>query len=109
MTDRLKAEAGGIARLLARQLQADCLIIATDVSAVFLDWGLPQQRALGKVSPESLTRLVFPQGSMGHKVRAACDFATSTGRRAVTGSLAQIDDMLAGAAGTQVRVDGTAV
>ena len=95
--------------LLARQLHADCLIIATDVSAVFLDWGLPQQRALGKVSPESLRRIVFPQGSMGPKVRAACDFATSTGRRAVIGSLAQIDDMLAGTAGTQVLVDGTAV
>jgi len=95
--------------LLARQLHADCLIIATDVSAVFLDWGLPQQRALGKVSPESLMRIVFPQGSMGPKVRAACDFATSTGRRAVIGSLAQIDDMLAGTAGTQVLVDGTAV
>ena len=95
--------------LLARQLHADCLIIATDVSAVFLDWGLPQQRALGKVSPESLMRIVFPQGSMGPKVRAACDFATSTGRRAVIGSLAQIDDMLAGTAGTQVLVDSTAV
>jgi carbamate kinase len=92
--------------LLARQLQADCLVIATDVSAVFLDWGLPQQRALGKVSPRSLASRVFQQGSMGPKVRAACDFATATGRRAVIGSLAQIEDMLAGTAGTQICVDG---
>ena len=92
--------------LLARQLQADCLVIATDVSAVFLDWGLPQQKALGKVSPRSLASRVFQQGSMGPKVRAACDFATATGRRAVIGSLAQIEDMLAGTAGTQICVDG---
>jgi len=95
--------------LLATQLQADCLIIATDVAAVFLDWGLPQQRALGSVSAASLASRAFPPGSMGPKVRAACDFATSTGHRAVIGSLARIDAMLAGTAGTQVRVDGPAV
>ena len=31
--------------LLARQLDADCLVIATDVAGVYLDWGQPQQRA----------------------------------------------------------------
>jgi carbamate kinase len=92
--------------LLARQLEADCLIIATDVESVFLDWGLPQQRALKRVTPRSLASHVFPHGSMGPKVQAACDFVLATGRRAVIGSLAQIDDMLAGAAGTQVCMDG---
>jgi carbamate kinase len=92
--------------LLARQLEADCLVIATDVESVFLDWGLPQQRALKKVTPQSLSSHVFPQGSMGPKVQAACDFVLATGRRAVIGSLAHIDDMLAGAAGTQVCMDG---
>jgi hypothetical protein len=66
--------------LLARQLEADCLVIATDVASVFLDWGLPQQRALQKVTPQSLARHVFPQGSMGPKVQAACDFVLATGR-----------------------------
>jgi carbamate kinase len=92
--------------LLARQLEADCLIIATDVESVFLDLGLPQQRALKRVTPRSLASHVFPHGSMGPKVQAACDFVLATGRRAVIGSLAQIDDMLAGAAGTQVCMDG---
>jgi carbamate kinase len=92
--------------LLAQQLEADCLVIATDVAAVFLDWGLPQQRALQKVTPQSLARHVFAQGSMGPKVQAACGFVLATGRRAVIGSLDQIDDMLAGRAGTQVCVDG---
>jgi carbamate kinase len=88
--------------LLARQLEADCLVIATDVASVFLDWGLPQQRALQKVTPQELARHVFPPGSMGPKVQAACDFVLATGRRAVIGSLDHIDEMLAGTAGTQV-------
>ena len=92
--------------LLARQLEADCLVIATDVASVFLDWGLPQQRALKRVTPRSLASHVFAHGSMGPKVQAACNFVLATGRRAVIGSLTQIDDMLAGAAGTQVCMDG---
>jgi len=92
--------------LLARQLEADCLVIATDVEAVFVDWGLPRQRALKRVTPQSLSSHVFPHGSMGPKVQAACDFVVATGRRAVIGSLAHIDDMLAGTAGTQVCMDG---
>ena len=93
--------------LLAQQLGADCLVIATDVEAIFLDWGLPQQRALRKVTPQALTRHTFPAGSMGPKVEAACAFALATGRRAVIGSLEHIEDMLSGKAGTEVCVDGS--
>jgi len=88
--------------LLARELQADVLVIATDVPAVYLDWGLPSQRALGKVTPQALAARDFAAGSMGPKVEAACAFVLATGRRAVIGSLEQIEDMLAGSAGTQV-------
>ncbi len=88
--------------LLARELQADCLVIATDVDAVYLGWGEPGQRALGKVTPEALARHSFPAGSMGPKVQAACDFVLATGQRAVIGSLERIEDMLAGRAGTEV-------
>jgi carbamate kinase len=55
-----------------RELEADCLVIATDVAAVYLDWELPGQRALGKVTPQALARHEFPAGSMGPKVAAAC-------------------------------------
>jgi carbamate kinase len=92
--------------VLAHELQADCLVIATDVAAVFLDWGTPQQRALGKVSPKTLSGLSFPAGSMGPKIDAACRFVQASGKRAVIGSLDQIEAMLSGAAGTQITLDG---
>lgn len=68
--------------LLARELHADCLIIATDVAAVFLDWGKASQRAVGKVTPKALAAQTFPSGSMGPKVEAASAFVVATGKRA---------------------------
>jgi len=88
--------------LLARELQADLLVIATDVSAVFLDWGKPTQNALEKVTPQNLSQYDFAAGSMGPKVEAAQAFVLATGKRAVIGSLEQIEGMLEGSAGTQV-------
>ena len=92
--------------VLARELQADCLVIATDVAAVYVDWGRPQQRALGNVTPKTLAGMSFPAGSMGPKIEAACRFVESSGKRAVIGSLDQIEAMLSGAAGTQITTDG---
>jgi carbamate kinase len=91
--------------LLARELGADLLVIATDVEAVYVDWGQPGQRALGRVTPEVLAAHRFPAGSMGPKVQAALDFVRATGQRAVIGSLDHIEAMLAGSAGTQVVGD----
>ena len=91
--------------LLAHELEADVLVIATDVSEVYLDWGTAEQRALHKVTPQELAKHSFPAGSMGPKVDAACQFALSTGRRAVIGSLDQIEEMLAGHAGTEVSTN----
>lgn len=88
--------------LLARELEVDCLIIATDVEAVYLDWGLPSQHAINNVTPLSLSKHVFPAGSMAPKVEAAIGFAQASGKKAVIGSLEKIEDMLAGRAGTQV-------
>lgn len=90
--------------LLARDLGADCLVIVTDVDAVYLDWGQPGQRAMRRVSPATLRRHQFPAGSMGPKVEAACRFVEITGKRALIGSLGQIEAMLDGSAGTDVRM-----
>ena len=90
------------AGLLAHDLGVDCLVIATDVANVFLDWGQPTQRAIGRITPAELARHDFAAGSMSPKVQTACEFATATGQRAVIGSLDAIEAMLAGTAGTQV-------
>ena len=80
------------------------LQIATDVDAVYVDWGQPGQRALRKVTPTEIRLHIFAAGSMGPKVEAACRFALATGRRAVIGSLDRIEAMLAGEAGTEIAV-----
>jgi carbamate kinase len=88
--------------LLARELEADLLVIATDVDGVYLDWGKPEQRMLGRVTPAELKSIPFPAGSMGPKVAAAVQFVEKTGKRAAIGSLADIQKIVAGEAGTNV-------
>lgn len=91
--------------LLARQLQADCLLIATDVPALYLDFGLSTQRPLARSTPQALMKLQFAAGSMAPKVLAACAFVKATGARAVIGALDHIEAMLQGEAGTQIVPD----
>lgn len=88
--------------LLARELDADLLVIATDVDGVYAGWGTPEQHLLARPTIEELERLELAVGSMGPKVRAACRFVDQTGRRAAIGSLADIARLVAGTAGTQV-------
>ena len=91
------------AALLAEQLEADLLVIATDVDGVYTGWGTPQQARLGNVTVDQVVEMNLPAGSMGPKVAAACGFATQTKNEAVIGSLADIDRIVAGTAGTRVR------
>jgi carbamate kinase len=90
--------------VLAKDLQADLLVIATDVDGVYLDWGTPQQRRVVAAHPDALDPGLFPAGSMGPKVEAAADFARASGRTAVIGSLEQLTGILAGAGGTRISV-----
>lgn len=91
--------------LLAEQLDADLLVIATDVAAAFVDWGLPTQKAIARAHPDALERLSFAAGSMGPKVQAACEFARHTGKAAVIGALDDIEGIVQGTAGTRVSRD----
>ena len=89
--------------LLAEQLESDLLVIATDVAATYIDWGKPTQKAIAEAHPDELERLGFAAGSMGPKVQAACEFARNTGKVAVIGSLADIEAIVQGRAGTRVN------
>jgi carbamate kinase len=88
--------------LLARELEADLLVMLTDADAVYVDWGTPTQKAIRRASPAALRALAFAAGSMGPKVEAACRFATDTGKPAAIGALADLGGILAGQAGTTI-------
>ena len=88
--------------VLARDIGADLLVIATDTRAVYVDWGTPARRAITRGAPEALQALGLPAGSMGPKVDAAATFVTGTGNRAVIGSLDELAGLIRGTRGTVV-------
>lgn len=86
------------AALLARQVDADLLIIATDVPNAVVGWGTPEARSIGRITAADLRALAaeghFASGSMGPKVEAAARFAEGGGVSVVT-SLDQIRNAVA--------------
>jgi carbamate kinase len=88
--------------LLAREIDADLFVMATDVDGVYADWGTPERRRLDEVSVDQLRAMDFAAGSMGPKVDAAARFVEATGCRAAIGALHEIDKIVEGAAGTRV-------
>ena len=92
-----------VAAMIATQLEADLLVMLTDVDGVYADYGTTQQRLMRRVTAESLQAGDFPAGSMGPKVSAASSFVVQTGKHAAIGSLADAWEVIGGAAGTQVR------
>ena len=90
--------------LLARELGAALLVLATDVDGVYLDWHTPQSRLLRHTTPQELETYTFPAGSMGPKVSAAGWFVRQTGQRAAIGALAELAQLVTGEVGTQVVV-----
>ncbi len=88
--------------LLARELEADLYIMATDVDGVYLDWGTPSQQKLDRISAAELKSHSFAAGSMGPKVNAAIQFVEKTGQRSAIGSLEEIEQIVEGKAGTNV-------
>jgi carbamate kinase len=91
--------------LLAGQLQADVFVMATDVDAVYTDFGTPQQKAIGHTTPAGIADMKLPAGSMGPKVEAAVGFVRETGNRAAIGTLADLREVVAGTKGTQIAPD----
>ena len=92
--------------LMANVLGIETLMILTAVDKVYLNFGKPNQQALGNVSLAEMETLQtageFAEGSMGPKVDAAISFLQKGGKRAVIAHLDQAVDALAGNAGTQI-------
>lgn len=91
--------------VLARELAADLLVMATDTHGVYLDWGQPTARLLRHATPAELRIHDFAAGSMGPKVEAACSFVAETGKRAAIGSLDDLEKIIAGEAGTIIAAE----
>ena len=95
------------AELLAEQVDADVLMILTEVEKVAINWGKPDQKDLSRMSLEEASRYVeeghFAPGSMLPKVQAAMKFVRSDpGKKAVITSLDKALDALAGKTGTVI-------
>jgi carbamate kinase len=94
------------ATLLAEQVAADLLVIATDVEHAVLGWGTPQARPLRQVTARELRGHIedreFGVGSMLPKVEAVTRFVEAGGPRAVVTALPSITDAADGRAGTVV-------
>lgn len=88
---------------LAIELQADILLLLTDVDGVYLDWGKPNQRRIEKITAKELQKQQFPAGSMGPKIEAASRFVSCEGKMAVIGGLEDAGKMMNGQAGTCIR------
>ena len=95
--------------LLARELEADLLVMLTDADAVYVDWGKPTQCAIRRASPHAIGGMAFAAGSMGPKVEAACRFVAVTGNRAAIGALSELDKIISGKAGTTICPHGPLV
>jgi len=95
--------------LLAADIHADALIIATDVDGVYRGWGTPEQQLIRRATPAQLSATGFAAGSMGPKVQAASRFVEQTGGFAAIGSLGAVQQLLARSAGTIVVPDPAAV
>jgi carbamate kinase len=95
------------AELLARSLDADVLLMLTDVAAVLRGWGTAEATPIRRATPAELRALEFANGSMGPKVEAACRFVEATGAIAAIGALEDAVRIVAGEAGTIVTPDGT--
>lgn len=90
------------AALLAREVDADALLLLTDVPCVERNFGTPSAQPIRQAKAAELDPAEFASGSMRPKIEAARDFATETGKLAAIGALDDAADILAGAAGTRI-------
>jgi carbamate kinase len=91
--------------LLARGLDADRLVILTEVPAVYSGFGTDRQRELRDLSVHDAATLVpeLAAGSMRPKVEASIEFVQATGREALITSPAALGDALEGRSGTRIH------
>ncbi|MGH8894087.1 MAG: carbamate kinase [Actinomycetes bacterium] len=94
------------ASVLAEALEADVLLILTDVPNVMRNFGTSRAEPILRATPAAIRRENLPTGSMGPKVEAVCRFVELTGDMAAIGRLEDAQDIVEGKAGTIVTPGG---
>ncbi len=91
---------------LARDTGADIFLILTDVDAVRLNYGKPDEKKLSSMTVKEAEQYYeeghFAAGSMGPKVLAATKFVKEGGKRSIIASLEHAIDALDGKSGTTI-------
>jgi carbamate kinase len=95
-----------VAAILATQLEAEVLMILTNVDAVFAGWGTPSARPILRMSLAEADALVagneLDAGGMRPKVEAAAAFVRSGGMRSIIARLSDGPAALRGETGTTI-------
>ena len=96
-----------VSALMAKELDADRLIILTNVEQAQLHYGTPEATKVGSISLEEARRYVeeghFAKGSMLPKIQAAMNFVEATGKKAVITSLTNLKNALDGINVTEIH------
>ena len=96
-----------VSSLMARELNADALIILTNVKQAELNYGKPDAQKVGSVSLETAKQYIeeghFAKGSMLPKIQAAINFVEATGKKAVITSLNNLENALKGVNVTEIH------
>ncbi len=92
--------------VLAKEIDADIFVIASDIAGAGINWGTPDQQILRRVPTSQMEQYLsegqFPAGSMGPKVEAITEFHKTTGNRGVICQIEDIEKAIAGKAGTEI-------
>lgn len=93
------------ASLLAREINADILLILTAVDKVYLNYNKENQKELNKITVKEARRFIdegqFAKGSMLPKIEACLDFVNNNeNKKAIIGSLEEAEDTIKGLSGT---------
>jgi carbamate kinase len=99
-----------VSSVLARQLEADVLMILTNVEAVYEGWGTSSARPIRRMTVRRADAMIaegaFDAGGMRPKVEAAAGFARSGDGRAIIAHLASGPAALRGETGTTIVREG---
>lgn len=98
------------AELLAEQINADALVILTEVEKVAINWGKPNQKNVSHLTVAEAQKYAeeghFAPGSMLPKVQAAMKFVTANpSKKAIITSLNKAIEALEGKTGTVITLN----